>query len=240
MTYLKLHFTELKYNIIILIFSYFFLFFICSLYSDQIIFLFIKPLFKLTNLKYFIYTDITEFFFINFFLSIFFSFYILIPFIFIQFWCFFSKGFLKKENIKIIKNFFFLLFFNLFLFYFIFIKIIPNIWIYFFNINFSNNYIFNFYLEPKLYNYFLFIFSSYIYIYIIFLYPIIIYYLVNYNIININILIFFRKLFYFKFIFFIIILITSEIYNQILIFICFLIIFELFIYLNLYYTRYKI
>ena len=62
-TYFKLHFIELKYNFIIFCFSFLYIFFICSYFSDQIIYIFIKPLFIINKLKYFIYTDITEIFF---------------------------------------------------------------------------------------------------------------------------------------------------------------------------------
>ena len=105
-TYFKLHFIELKYNFIIFSFSFLFIFLICSLYTDQIIYLFIKPLLNITELKYFIYTEITDIFFLNFYLAIFFSIFFFIPFLFIQIWFFLIKGFNKKENIKILKIFF--------------------------------------------------------------------------------------------------------------------------------------
>ena len=120
MTYFKLHLIELKYNLIIFLFSFIHIYFFCSLYSDQVIFLFIKPLLNIVNLKYFIYTDVTEFFFLNFYISIILSIIILIPFTFLQFWFFLSKGFTKKENKKFLKFFiffFFLIFFFLLLFF---------------------------------------------------------------------------------------------------------------------------
>lgn len=79
-SYFKLHLLELKYNIFIILFSFLFLFFICSIYIDQVVYLFIKPLLKLTNIKYFIYTEITEFFFLNFYLSFLIPLNIYIPF----------------------------------------------------------------------------------------------------------------------------------------------------------------
>ena len=232
-TYFKLHFIELKFNLFLFFFSNIFIFLICSYYSDQIIYLFIKPLFILNKLKYFIYTEITEFFFLNFYLSILISIYIYIPFLFIQIWFFFFKGLIKNENKKIL--YFFILFnFFIHLFsYIIFLKIIPNLWIYFYNINFNNNYIFNIYLEPRLYSYFLFIFTFYIYIFFIYIYIFIIISLFNIkNFIN------FRKIFYLKFIILNILIMPSEIYNQIFIILLNIFLFELFIFIFIINKKY--
>ena len=177
-TYFTLHLLELKYNFFIFCISFFLVFFICSIYPDQIIYFFIKPLLKLIKIKYFIYTGITDIFFLNFYLSILISIYFLIFFFLIQFWFFLKQGLNKKENLKILKNIFIFIILNIIFFYIVFIKIIPYLWIYFYNINFKNDYIFNIYLEPKLYDYFSFIFTLYIYIYIICIYPFILYFLV--------------------------------------------------------------
>jgi len=102
-TYFKLHFIELKYNFIIFSFSFFFLFLICSFSTDQILYLVIKPLLKITTLKYFIYTEITDIFFLNFYISLIISLVIYLPFLIIQIWFFLIKGLNKKENFKIFK-----------------------------------------------------------------------------------------------------------------------------------------
>jgi Sec-independent protein secretion pathway component TatC len=220
-TYLKLHIFELKYNFFFLIISFLYLFLICSFFSDQILYLFIKPLLKLTNLKYFIYTNIIEFFILHFNISIIISLYLIFPISLIQIWFLFSKGFTKKENLKIIKIFIIFIFIVFIFSFFLLIKIIPFIWYYFFNINFKNNYLFNFYLEPKIIDYFFFICYIYIYLFIFFFF--ICYILTIKKIINIKMLIYIR-------IFLWLLLFSLEIYNQYFIFFFILYIFELYIY----------
>ncbi len=143
-SYLKLHFLELKYNLIIFSFSFLFIFLNCSFFTDQLIYIFIKPLLNITHLKYFIYTEITDIFILNFYLSFFFSILISIPFILIQLWFFLLQGLNKKENIKILNFFFLFYILNFNFIYICFIIIIPNYYImvkYIVIIIFSNYYL---------------------------------------------------------------------------------------------------
>jgi sec-independent protein translocase protein TatC len=238
-TYLRLHLIELKYNIFFFLISFLYLLFICSYFSDQLIYLFTKPLLQLKILKYFIYTDITEIFFLNFYLSILISILIFFPFFILQLWFFFSKGLTKNENIKILKCFLFFCIFNFNIIFLICIKIIPNLWIYFYNINSLNNYLLNIYFEPKINNYFLFFFTFYIYIYLFFLYPFILYFLILFNIFKIKTFIYLRKFFYLKFIIIAAIVSPPDIISQVFIVIPLIIFFEIYIYLYILYKKYN-
>nr|YP_008475364.1 Sec-independent transporter protein [Achlya hypogyna]AGS55472.1 Sec-independent transporter protein [Achlya hypogyna] len=238
-SYFKLHIIELKYNLIIFSFSFFFCFLICSFFTDQIIYIFIQPLLNLAKIKYFIYTEITDIFLLNFYLSIFVTSLIIIPFLFIQCWFFFLQGLNKIENLKILYFYIIFLIKNIIFIYIIFIKIIPNFWIYFYNINFLHNYIFNIYLEPKLYDYFLFIFTFFIYIYIIFICPFILYFLLINNILNINFLFKNKNIIYFFIFCIIYIIIPVEIINQIIYFLTIICLIEIFIFFFILKKIYK-
>ncbi len=61
--YLQLHLLELKYNLIIFLITFLYLFSISYYFSNQLIFLFINILTNHNILKYFIFTNITELFF---------------------------------------------------------------------------------------------------------------------------------------------------------------------------------
>ena len=101
-------------------------------FSNQLIYLFINILINKDLLKYFIFTNITEIFITNIFISIFVSFFIIFQLSMIQSWFFFSSGLFKYENFKIIKIYLIFLIFNFFIISIILIKIIPNIWYFFY------------------------------------------------------------------------------------------------------------
>jgi len=235
-TYLRLHLIELKYNFFFFLISFIYLLIICSFFSDQLIFLYTKPLLKI--LKYFIYTDITEIFFLNFYISLLTSFLIYLPFLLFQIWFFFSKGLTKKENLNILKIFFFFIFFNFCIIYLICLKIIPNLWIYFYNINSSNNYLLNIYFEPKINNYFLFFLYLYIYLYLFFLYPLFIYLFIFLKIFKIKTFIYLRKLFYLQFIIIAAIISPPDIISQLFIAFILILLFEMYIYIYYIYMKY--
>jgi Sec-independent protein secretion pathway component TatC len=237
-TYLQLHLFELKYNFFILLITFFYLFTVSYYFSNQLIYLLINILINKDLLKYFIFTSITEIFITNIFISAFISFFIIFQLSLIQSWFFFSSGLFKYENFKIIKIYIIFVIFNFFIIFVILIKIIPNIWYFFLNINFSNNYLFNIYFEPKLNNYFNFIFSSFIYMFLIFIYFFLLFYVIFNNIFNIKIIINLRKFFFLKFIIISAIISPPDFINQLLIFIIFVILFEIFVYIYLFLNKY--
>lgn len=237
-TYLELHLFELKCNFFIFIITFIYIFSICFYFSDQIIYLFVKKLIKVNLLKYFIFTNITELFITNINISLFISIFICIQILIIQFWYFIAKGLYKNENYKLIKFYLIFLLFNIFIIKFILIKIIPNIWYFFINTDFSDKYLFNIYFEPKCNNYFNFIFTSFIFIYIIFLYFFIFIYIIFNNILNIKTIINLRKFFYIKFILISILISPPDFINQIIIINIFICLFEIFVYIYIYLYRY--
>jgi len=236
-TYLQLHLFELKYNFFILLITFFYLFIISYYFSNQLIYLLIDILIKKDMLKYFIFTNITEIFITNITISVFISTFITFQLSLLLFWIFLSLGLFKYENFKIIKIYFIFILFNFFIISIILIKIIPNIWYFFLNINFSNQYLFNIYFEPKLNNYFNFMFSSFIYMFFIFIYFFILFCIILNNIFQIKTIINLRKFFFLKFIIISAIISPPDFINQLLIFFIFLFLFEIFIYI--YFLLYK-
>jgi len=237
-TYLQLHLFELKYNFFILLITFFYLFIVSYYFSNQLIYLFINILINKDLLKYFIFTNITEIFITNIFISFFVSFFLIFQLSMIQSWFFFSSGLFKYENFRIVKIYLIFLIFNFFIISIILIKIIPNIWYFFLNINFSNKYLFNIYFEPKLNNYFNFIFSSFIYIFFIFIYFFLLFLIIFNNIFKIKTIINLRKFFFLKFIIISAIISPPDFINQLLLFFLFIILFEIFIYIYIFLYKY--
>ena len=237
-TYLQVHLYELKYNLIIFLFTFFYLFLICYFFSDQLIFLFSKKLIQSSMLKYFIFTNITEMFMTNLLITFIISFFLSFQLFLMQFWFFISNGLFKYENLKIIKFYIIFIIFNIFIINIILIKIIPNIWFFFIKNTFSNTYLFNIYFEPKLSNYFNFIFFSFIYIYILFFYFFLLIYILFNKIFDIKTIINLRKIFYLKFLILATCVAPPDIISQLILTFCFIFLFELYIYIYLFLCRY--
>nr|YP_010118036.1 sec-independent transporter protein [Phytophthora fallax]AEP41162.1 SecY [Phytophthora fallax]AFQ02386.1 SecY [Phytophthora fallax]QPN54086.1 sec-independent transporter protein [Phytophthora fallax] len=238
-TYLQLHLFELKYNFFILFFSFFYLFIISYYFSDQLIYLLVNNLLNKNMLKYFIFTNITEIFITNIFIASFISIFITIHLSILLIWLFISTGLYKFENFIFIKFYLLFFIFNLFIIYFIFTNIIPHIWNFLLNLNFTNLYILTVFFEPKINNYFHFIFSTFIYIFILFIYIFILFFLIFNNILKMKIIINLRKFFYLKIILITILITPPDFINFILIFLLFISFFEIFIYISIYFTKYN-
>jgi sec-independent protein translocase protein TatC len=239
-TYLQLHLFELKYNFFIIFITFSYLFIISYYFSDQLIYLFVNNLLNKNMLKYFIFTNITEIFITNIFISIFISTFISIQLSILLFWFFLLKGLYKFENFKFIKFYIFFFFINLFIINIIFTNIIPHIWDFLLSLNFSNLYLLTIYFEPKINNYFNFIFSSFSYIFIIFIYFFLFFFLISNNIFKINIIINLRKFFYLKIILLSALITPPDMFNFLLIYSLFILIFEIFIYISLYINKYNL
>ena len=238
-TYLHLHLFELKYNFFIFLITFFYLLIISYYFSDQLIYLFVNNLLNKNMLKYFIFTNITEIFLTNFFIAIFISTFLTIQLTILLIWFFLSKGLYKFENFFCIKFYLFYLFFVFFVINFIFTNIIPNIWNFFLNLNFSNLYILNIYFEPKINKYFNFIFSTFVYIFLIFIYFFFLFFLIFNNFFKIKILINLRKFFYLKIILISVLITPPDILNFLSVYFLFFVFFEIFIYILLYLNKYK-
>lgn len=237
-TYLELHLFELKCNFFIFLITFFYLFSICFYFSNQLIYLFVKILIKSNMLKYFIFTNITEMLLTSINISIFISLFIAIQLLIIQFWFFISSGLYQYENYKIMKFYILFIIFNIFIISIILIKMIPNIWFFFINNEFSNKYLFNIYFEPQFNNYFYFLFSSSFYIYVIFVYFFILFFIIFNTFFKIKTIINLRKFFYFKFLLISILISPPDFINQLIILLIFFIIFEVFIFIYIYLYRY--
>nr|AEP41226.1 SecY [Phytophthora insolita]AFQ02399.1 SecY [Phytophthora insolita] len=238
-TYLQLHLFELKYNILILFITFLYLFIISYYFSDQLIYLLVNNLINKNMLKYFIFTNITEIFITNIFISSFISLFLTIQLSIILLWFFFSKGLYKFENFILIKFYLLYLIFNFFIINFIFTNIIPHIWNFLLNLNFTNLYLLTIYFEPKINNYFYFIFSSFIYIFILFIYFFILFFFIYNNILKIQIIINLRKFFYLKIILLSALITPPDFINFIIIYLLFLFFFEIFIYILIYFKKYN-
>ena len=140
-TYLQLHLFELKYNFIIYLIAFFYLFIVSYYFSDQLIYLLVNNLLNKKILKYFIFTNITEIFITNLYISVYTSIFISIQLIILLSWVFLMKGLYKFENFIFIKFYFFFLIFNFLIINIIFRNIIPSIWDFLLNLNFSNSYL---------------------------------------------------------------------------------------------------
>nr|YP_010394874.1 sec-independent transporter protein [Phytophthora plurivora]AFQ02465.1 SecY [Phytophthora rosacearum]AEP41135.1 SecY [Phytophthora plurivora]AEP41137.1 SecY [Phytophthora plurivora]AFQ02461.1 SecY [Phytophthora plurivora]AFQ02466.1 SecY [Phytophthora rosacearum] len=239
-TYLQLHLFELKYNFFIILITFFYLFFISYYFSDQLIYLLVNNLLNQNMLKYFIFTNITEIFITNIFIAIFITTFLTIQLSILLIWFFLIKGLYKFENFLFLKFYILFIIFNLFIINLIFTNIIPNIWNFLLNLNFSNLYLLTIYFEPKINNYFDFIFLSFIYIFIIFIYFFLLFFLIFNNIFKIKIIINLRKFFYFKIILLSALITPPDILNFLLIYIIFIFIFEIFIYISIYLNKYNI
>nr|AEP41300.1 SecY [Phytophthora primulae]AEP41301.1 SecY [Phytophthora primulae] len=238
-TYLHLHLFELKYNFFIILITFFYLFLISYYFSDQLIYLLVHNLLNQNMLKYFIFTNITEIFITNIFIAVFIAIFLTTQLSFFLIWFFLLKGLYKFENLIFLKFYFFFIMFNFIIINLIFKNIIPYLWNFLLNLNFTNFYILTIYFEPKINNYFNFIFTSFIYIFIIFLYFYILFFCFFNNIFSIQLLINLRKFFYFKIIIFSAFITPSDILNFILIYFLFILIFEIFIYILIYLNKYK-
>nr|AEP41247.1 SecY [Phytophthora cf. meadii 1 FM-2011] len=239
-TYLQLHLFELKYNFFILLITFFYLFIISYYFSDQLIYLLVNNLLNQNMLQYFIFTNITEILITNIFIAIFITTFLTIQLSILLIWFFLIKGLYKFENLIFLKFYILFIIFNLFIINFIFTNIIPHIWNFLLNLNFSNLYLLTVYFEPKINNYFDFIFFSFIYIFIIFIYFFFLFFLIFNNIFKIKTIINLRKFFYFKIILLSALITPPDILNFLLIYIIFIFIFEIFIYFSIYLNKYNI
>nr|AEP41159.1 SecY [Phytophthora europaea]AEP41161.1 SecY [Phytophthora europaea] len=238
-TYLQLHLFELKYNFFILLITFFYLFLISYYFSDQLIYLLVNILLHKNMLKYFIFTNITEIFITNILIAFFISIFMTIQLSILLIWFFLLRGLYKFENLIFLKFYFIFLIFNFFIINFIFTNIIPHIWNFLLNLNFSNLYLLTIYFEPKINNYFNFIFSSFIYIFIIFIYLFLLFFLILNNIFQIKIIITLRKFFYLKIILLSALITPPDIINFLLIGLIFIFFFEIFIFISIYLNKYN-
>ena len=240
MTHLQLHLHELKYTFFIILINFLYTFTIAYYFSDQLIYLFVNNLLNKNMLKYFIFTNITEIFVTNISISIFITFFITIQIILLLIWFFLKKGLYKFENYICIKFYILYLFLNLLIIHLSLNVIIPYIWCFLLNLNFSNLYILRIYFEPKINNYFDFIFSSFIYIFLISIYLFLFFLTILNDFFQSKIILNLRKFIYLKILFLSAFITPPEIFYFLFIFCVFSIIFEMILYFYIYLKKYKL
>ena len=239
MTFLQLHLSELKHHGFIILINFFYSFLVSYIFSDQLIYLLINNLICSDMLKYFICTSITEILVTNVFIAIFISTFISIQVFFVLSWFFIYRGLYQFENFLFIKFYLFFLIFNFFIINGIFKDIIPCIWNFLLNLNFSSSYIVTIYFEPKIDKYFYFILSSFIYIFVVCIYFYSLFFVLINNIINIQIIINLRKLFHLKILILSSLITPPDILNLIILFFVCSLIFEFGICFFLYIDQYR-
>lgn len=238
-THLQLHLLELKYTLITFLISFFYIFLISYYFSDQLIYLLVNNLLGKEILEYFIFTNITEIFTTNFFVSMFVSIFISTQLVIILSWFFLKDGLYRFENFIFIKFYFFFIIFTLFIIKIILINIIPFMWNYLLHINFSSSYILTVYFEPKIYDCFNFIFSSFMYLFSFFIYFFFIIYLIlNRIFLKVEIIINLRKFFYLKIILLTSLITPPDVIYFFFIYFLFILIFEIFMYILIYFNKY--
>lgn len=237
--YLKLHFNELTFLMLCSIFNFLYIFYICFLYSNQLIFLFLIVLIKLDLLKYLIFNHVTEIFLTKINICFFVSLFLTLNIVIFKIWFFLYNGLYKHENIQFIKKYLIFLLLSIISLNLIFKHIIPNIWYFFLKNNLLDH--FNLFFEPKFNDYFSFYFYSFIFLYCIFIYIFILYLSIFFKINKTKILFFlkYRKYFYFKFFLISILISLPDILSQILILFYFLIFFELLVFISILKLKYK-
>ena len=196
-TYFSKNIYDLKIHLYLFVFNLLVTSLIFYYYSDELIYILIKPLFLFHTENYLIFTEITELFFIKLNLTIIFGLIITILLNIIQFWLFFAPGIYKLTNIKFFIWLLLTYIIGYISFNFIFLKIIPNIWS-FFLLWGSNDYqfLYNIYLEPNITLYIQLIIKFLLIMTYFFQYPLILYILVHKNKVFFKHLIKKRKIFY--------------------------------------------
>lgn len=201
--------------------------FICSyIYSDALIYLFIKPFLIKMYSNRFIFTSLLEVFLtyikFSFIVSCFASF----PIIIFQLWLFFIPGFYiyekKKINIFCILIYIFFLV-SLFIGYFI---VLPSIWNFFLKFD-NTNLLFPLHFEAKINDYLFLMLSILIKLIICFQIPPILIILTSFKLINKQFFILKKKIFYLLFLLLSTLVSSPEILSQILLFFLFIIFYEI-------------
>jgi sec-independent protein translocase protein TatC len=91
---------EAKFRITWIVFSFFVTFAICYCFSEELFFGLAIPFFKVSKTSFFICTTITESFTTYLIISFILGFFFSIPYVFYQFWCFFSPSFYKNQRFR--------------------------------------------------------------------------------------------------------------------------------------------
>ena len=240
-SYYQLHFMEFKFHIFLCCFSFFFTFLINYFFIYQCFFFITKCFFFFEKMNYFIFSNITELFWMKIYISLIFSFFFQLPFWFFQFFLFFSSGLYKKENILLLSILIFIIFFLFFSFWFYINFFLPNFWKFFIeNENNIYSYLFPIYYEPQFYQTLNHLFQLFLLFIFFFQYPIFFFFVLLKIKIKRLTLIFFRKIFYFKILILAAIISPPDCFSQILLSLPIFLFFEIFLYTSFLKFQYKL
>jgi len=156
--------SEFKNRILYFFLSLIFSIIICYIYKESILLWLSLPIIQLNSTKYFyfIYTNLTDIFWIYLHVIIFITSIIIIPFALLQIWFFFKHGLYKKEK-RHIKKLSLITIITLFLLaYITYYYVIQYSWRFFYEMSANQNIgLLNVHLEAKLNEYINFIFKLY-------------------------------------------------------------------------------
>jgi sec-independent protein translocase protein TatC len=228
---------EIKNRGLLVLLSYFSVVLSSYYYKDILLFIILRPnnIFNTKfNFFYFIFTDVTEIFYVYLKLIFFFSFQIIILMILYHFFLFISPALYKNEfkYFKIVLlSINFVGFISFIIAYFV---IIPLSWNFFFSFqDLLINKSFAIHFEAKLIDYFNFYISLYYICGLYFQFFVLLFFILNYINNNYRNVKKFRKIFYFGFVVFSA-LICPEIISQILISFLFILMYEIFLFIYIY------
>jgi sec-independent protein translocase protein TatC len=183
------HIYELRLRIFFISISFSSLFLCCYVFHVEFLFLFLKPLLQ-NNQFFFMYTHVLDAFMTFWYISFFFCFILIFPFVLNQLWCFIKPGlyvFEKKQFVCMVFSGCSLLFVGIFSGY---IYFLPLIWS--FLLTFAHNSI-QYYADIS--NYIVFLSKLLFFLILLFEFPLVLFLLYKVHFITINFLI--RKRFWF-------------------------------------------
>ena len=138
-------FVEMYYRMLFITLGCFYVYIVCYIYKQTLMYLLIKPIFFDKNIYYFIFTSITDVLYVYWSILTFFTFHFFFFFFFFNLYCFMLPGLYKKEIYIINKSCFFCLGFFIILIRIFYMFLIPYIW----NIFSYLNYISSSYLVQR-------------------------------------------------------------------------------------------
>ena len=232
---------EAKFRITWIVFSFFVTCAICFCFSEELFFGLAIPFFKVSKTCFFICTKITEslttYLIISFILGFFFS----IPYVFYQFWCFFIPSYYNNHRGKSLQIFIFSLFALFFTIIFTFNWILPNIWLFLYQL--SNTKpgaeMFVIQLQPKIYDFSILTCQVFLIMSLCSQIPIVITSIILYNIITIKTIVKNRATCLFISSLFAAIITPPDLWCQLSVFIFVIVCFELALFIAIIRDQYK-
>jgi sec-independent protein translocase protein TatC len=182
---------EAKFRIAWIVFSFFVTFAISYWFSEELFFGLAIPFLKVSKAGFFICTQITESLTTYIIISIFLGFFFCIPFVFYQFWCFFIPSCYKNQRKAFVLLFFFSLIALLSTQILTFNWILPNIWLFLYQLSNTKPVaeMFVIKLQPKIYDFSILTFQIFLIMSFCSQIPIMITYIIDNKVISVQTLI---------------------------------------------------